>query len=84
MLLHNNPDITAVVTCYSCTTKIEHLDDKVCPLYSNYYSVLVHVFVITSKPGFLFQLVAVLQSYERKSRMESLDSQGYVSYALEY
>ena len=67
MLLHNNPDITAVVTCYSCTTKIEHLDDKVCPLHSNYYSVLVHVFVITSKPGFLFQLVAMFSKTVREN-----------------
>ena len=46
-------DVTAIVTyhiCYSCTTQIEHLDDKVCPLHlyiailpahfePNYYSV---------------------------------------------
>ena len=32
VFLHNNPDVTAVVTyhiCYSCTTQIEHFDDKV-------------------------------------------------------
>ena len=43
VFLHNNPDVTAVVTyhiCYSCTTQIEHLDDKVCSPFHLYIAIL--------------------------------------------
>ena len=91
VFLHNNPDVTAVVTyhiCYSCTTQIEHLDDKVCcpfHLYiailpahfePNYYSVS-SCFCYSLETRLFIPYLSrsfVLQSYKTKSGTESLGS----------